>query len=175
MKKSKQIAVCGMLAALSIVFMFLGSILGVFTYVAPLLCSIIMAIICDVANKKYAFITYIAVSVISLIFLNDKECALTYAFFFGYYVIIKDKLEEIKPKWLCLLIKLLIFNAEIIASQLILIYAFGIPFETFWGKWGAVVLLLLANAVFFMYEIMLKRLIILYNVKYRNKVHKLLK
>lgn len=175
MKKSKPIALCGLLAALSLVLMFLGSVLWVFTYVAPLVSSLIIAIICDLAGKKYAFITYLAVSIISVFFLPDKECALTYAFFFGYYVIIKSPLEKIKPKALSYLVKLLIYNAGIISSQLLLIYAFKIPLDNNWGRWGIVLLIALANLVFAAYELMLSKLLILYDIKYKNKVNKLLK
>ncbi len=175
MKKTKPVAICGLLAAMSLALMFLGSVLWVFTYVAPLMCSLIIAIICDVAGKKYALITFVAISVISVFFLPDKECALTYAFFFGYYTIIKDSLEKIKPKLFSFLVKLLIFNAGVVSSQALLIYAFGIPLDNPWGKFGIVILMALANAVFVAYELMLSRLMMLYEVKYKSKVHKLLK
>ena len=164
-----------MLAALSITLLFLGSIIWAFTFVAPLVSSVIIIIISDVANKRNALITYAAVSIISVLFLPDKECALTYVFFFGYYVLIREYLEKIKPKALGFLVKALIYNAGIISSQLILIYVFGIPFEGFWGIWGAVILLLVANLVFVFYELMLSRVLILYELKYKGKVHKLLK
>ena len=175
MKKSKQIALCAMLAALSITLMFLGSIIWAFTYIAPLVSSIIMIIICDTANRKNALITYAAISIISAIFLPDKECALTYVFFFGYYVIIREYLQKIRPKALSILIKALIYNIGIISSQLILVYVFGIPFDGFWGIWGIVILILVANLVFFIYELMLSRVITLYEIKYKNRVHNLLK
>ena len=175
LKKSKQIALCGMLAALILTMMFLGSVIWAFTYIAPLMSSLIMMIICDITGKKNALITFAAVSIISLIFLPDKECALTYAFFFGYYVIIKDFIEKIKPKALCILIKYIIYNAGIISSQLLLIYAFGIPLDNPWGKWGIVILILLANLVFFFYSFMLKRMEILYRVKFRSRIEKMMK
>ena len=175
MKKSKLIALCGMLASLSLVLMFLGSVISIFIYVAPLLCSLIMMVVCDAAGKKYAFITYLAVSIISVLLLPDKECALTYAFFFGYYIIIKDFLEKIKPKWLSFVSKWAVYNLGMLASQLLLIYAFGIPLDMPWGKWGIIVLIVLFNVVFFTYEFMLGRILMIYDLKYRNKVHKLLK
>ena len=164
-----------MLSALSIALMFLGSVIWGFTYVAPLMCSLIMIIICDFFGKKSALIVFFAVSIISLIFLPDKECALTYAFFFGYYVIIKDRLERIRPKALCVFIKYIIYNAGIISSQLLLIYAFGVPLDNPWGKWGIAILILLANLVFFFYEFMLKRMEILYRVKFRSRIEKMMK
>ena len=173
MKKSKQIAFCGMLAALSIALMFLGSIIWAFTYIAPLLCSLIMIIINKSIGRGYSLSTYAAVGIISLIFLPDKECALTYIFFFGYYTIIKEDLEKIKSRLGSLAIKLLIFNSGIILSQLILIYAFGIPFDDFLGKWGAVILLALANLIFFIYEKMLNSMIFIYDKKYQKKIDRL--
>ena len=175
MKKSKQIALCSMLAALTLTMMFLGSVIWAFTYVAPLAGSVIMVIICDAVNKKNALLTYAAVSLISVFFLPDKECALTYVFFFGYYVIIRDNLEKIKPKILSFIVKLIIYNAGIISSQLILIYVFGIPFDNEWGKRGIVLLIALANLVFVTYELMLSRLIMVYDMKYKNRIHKLMK
>lgn len=164
-----------MLAALTLTMMFLGSVIWAFTYVAPLAGSILMIIICDLVNKKNAFITYLAISLISLFFLPDKECALTYVFFFGYYVIIRDNIEKINPKILSFAVKLIIYNTGIISSQLLLIYAFRIPLDNSWGKWGIILLIALANLVFLAYELMLSRLIILYNFKYKNRIHRLMK
>lgn len=164
-----------MFAALSIVLMFLGSVIWGFTYVAPIFCSLIIMIICNTVSKKNAFITYFAVSIISAFFLPDKECALTYAFFFGYYVIIRGNIEKVKPKLLSIIVKYIIYNAGIIASQLLLIYAFGIPLDNPWGKWGIIILIGLANFVFFVYEFMMKRMIVLYNVKYKSRVERMLK
>lgn len=175
MKKSKQIALCSMLAALTLTMMFLGSVIWAFTYVAPLAGSVIMLIICDVANRKNAFLTYLAISIISVFFLPDKECALTYVFFFGYYVIIRDSIEKIKPKALSFTVKVLIYNVGIISSQLLLIYVFNVPLDNSWGKWGIALLVALANIVFLTYELMLSRLIMLYNYKYKKRVHNLLK
>ena len=88
-----------------------------------------MIIICDIADRKSALTCYIAVSIISLLIMPDKECALTYVFFFGFYPIIRDFIEKIKPKPLSYSVKLVIYNAGIIISQLLCFYVFAIPFE----------------------------------------------
>ena len=175
MKKTKQIAFSGMLAALSFTLMFFGSIIWAFTYISPLVCGIIMIIICDILGKRNAFLTYAAVSALSIAFLPDKECALTYVFFFGYYVIIRDSLEKIKPAALRRFVKFLIYNVGIISSQLVLIYVFGIPFDGFWGIWGVIILIVLANIIFIFYEKALSRLIIIYDKKYKSRVNRMLK
>lgn len=175
MKKSKQMAVCGVIAALSVVLLFLGSVVWVFAYCAPILTGLLMIILLQCMDVKSSLIVYVAVSMITLIFMPDKECPLTYIFFFGYYSILKPKLEKIKLKFLSIVLKLVIFNIGIIASQLILIYAFGIPFDNVFGKWGVIVLILLANVVFFVYDKLLNVLIVLFNKKYKNKIMKFIK
>ena len=175
MKKSKEIAFASIFTAFILVIMFLGSALAVLTYVAPLICSIIMMILNDIAGKKFAFLSYAAVSIISIIFLTDKECALTFAFFFGYYPLIRPSIEKIRKKALAFLVKILIFNIGFFLSQIILVFAFGIPFDMPWGKWGIAVFAVLINLVFIVFEFMFKRVIILYELKYKQRIEKFLK
>lgn len=169
MKKSKQTALAGVMAGVSIVIMLLGSVLWVFTYVAPIITGLLMIIICDFADKKTALICYAAVSIITVFALPDKECALTYIFFFGYYPIIRDSLNKIKPKALSYLTKLIIFNAGIVSSQALLVYLFMVPIEKIFGKLTVLILLLLANLIFVVYEALLSMLIIIYQKKKKRR------
>lgn len=168
MKKSKQTALAGVMAALSLILMLLGSVIWIFTYVAPMLTGLLMIIICDIADRKTALTCYIAVSIISLIIIPDKECVLTYVFFFGFYPIVREFIEKIKPKLLSYSVKLIIYNAGIVISQLICFYIFAIPFEKVFGKLTVVILLALANLIFVVYDKLLSMLIIIYQKK-RNK------
>lgn len=174
MKKSKLAALTGLLSALSVVLMFLGSVISVLSYIMPLISGLLMIIIGNY-SQKYSWIMFFVVSIISVFSLPDKECALTYLFFFGYYPIIKYKIDAVRSKLLCWIIKLLIFNTGIIASQFICFYVFGIPFDDVFGKWGIVILLLLANVVFAVYERMFYSLSVIYSRKYKKYVDKLLK
>ena len=56
----------------------------------------------------------------------DREAALMFFFFFGYYSIIKGPLDRVRPKPLQFVIKTLIFNAAVIAAYWIVINLFGI-------------------------------------------------
>ena len=62
-----------------------------------------------------------------------------------------------------------------VASQLVLVYVFGIPFDNFMGKWSWAILLALANVVLILYDKMFDIVIIVYNRKYRHIFEKLLK
>ncbi|MBQ8077105.1 MAG: hypothetical protein IJ235_01850, partial [Eubacterium sp.] len=83
MKRSKQVAVAGMFAALQIVLMFLGSVMWVMCYAAPMFCGLIMIILKESVGVKYCLTAYAVCSIIGILFLPDKECVLTYIFFFG--------------------------------------------------------------------------------------------
>lgn len=175
MHKSKQIAFSGLLSALSVVLMFLGSSISVLSYIMPLLSGLIMIIVTENINKKTAVLVYISVSVLSIVLLTDKECALFYISFFGYYPIIKSDIDKIKNILLLWFVRFSIFNTGILLSQLVCVYLFGIPFDDFLGKWGIVILLILANILFFMYEKLLNMLILIYRKKYKSKFANLLK
>ena len=174
MKRSKQVAVAGMFAALQIVLMFLGSVIWVFCYCAPMLCGLIMIIIKESVGKKYCFIVYAVCSIIGILFLPDKECVLTYIFFFGYYNVIREKFEKL-PNVAAVILKFLLYNVTIAASQAILVYVFGIPFESDFGKWSIPVLILGFNLVFVLYEMLFTRLVYLYHKRYKSRVDRLLK
>lgn len=175
MKKSKQTAAAGVLSALSVVLMFFGSVVSVLSYIMPLLSGLLMIIAMESINRKTALSIYACVSLLSLFLLSDKECALLYAAFFGYYPIIRSELDKIKNRLLLWTMRVILFNVSIVFSQLICVFVFRISFDDFLGKWGIAVLLLLANLLFVMYEKLLAMLIVLYRKKYKSKINNLLK
>ena len=85
MKKSVKAAFCGMAAALSVALMFAGSLFYIFAYAIPMLLGIIVLMINKTFGRGVAFYVYLAVSVLSMLFVPDKEAVLMYALFFGYY------------------------------------------------------------------------------------------
>ena len=95
-RKTKFTALCGLLTALSVVLMLPTFFIPIFTYVAPLFSGLVISVTQNVAGKKWGFGVYVAVGTISLILLSDKEAALTYIAFFGYYPLIKEPLERLK-------------------------------------------------------------------------------
>ena len=90
-------AYCGMAAALSIAFMLLGAVIPIFMYIAPAIASFLVATVCVECGKTLAWTAYGAVSLLSLLFVPDKEVALTFVFLLGYYPLVKPKFEHIRP------------------------------------------------------------------------------
>ncbi|MDD6602814.1 MAG: hypothetical protein PUE73_00515 [Eubacteriales bacterium] len=175
MKKSLVIAMSGIITGLSVVAMFLGSVVWIFSYVMPIVAGLLIIILSASAGKKSGLYVFFATCVLSLILLPDKEPALLYSFFFGYYPLIKDALDGIKSRVLKLGTKFVIFNIAMVASQLVLVYVFGIPFDNFMGKWSWAILLALANVVLVLYDKMFDIVVIVYNRKYRHIFERLLK
>lgn len=175
MKNSKVIAYSGVATALSVVMLFLGSIFWVLGYTMPLVASLVMIILLDSISQKSALLTFISTSIISFILLNDKECVLLYILFFGYYPLIRHKINDIKPKFLSYLLKFITFNAAMVLTQVLCVYVFGIPFDDMLGKWGIVVFVLCLNLVFVVFDKLYTLLLKLYRIKLKKKVEKYIK
>lgn len=175
MKNSKVIAYSGVATALSVVMLFLGSIFWVLGYTMPLVASLVMIILLDSISQKSALLTFISTSIISFILLNDKECVLLYTLFFGYYPLIRDKINDIKPKFLSYLLKFITFNAAMVLTQVLCVYVFGIPFDDMLGKWGIVLFVLCLNLVFVVFDKLYTLLLRLYRIKLKKKVEKYIK
>lgn len=104
-----KIALGGVLAALAVSMMSIGGLIPVATYVCPMLCALLLQLVCTVCGKTIAWAWYGAVSILSLLLSPDKEAAATFLFI-GYYPIVKPSLDRRKMKWLY---KLLLFNVSI--------------------------------------------------------------
>lgn len=173
-RKSFYIAFSGISTALSVVLLSLGSVIWIFSYLMPIISGLFMIIVNDLFGRKSALLTYICVSVLSLVLLTDRESALMYVAFFGYYPLVKGSYEKIKLKFVQILLKLLTFNFAIISVELICVYVFLIPFDSFLGKWGAIILLALGNLLFVVYEKLIVALTILYQTRLKNRITKYL-
>ena len=94
--KARQMALGGMLAAVCIVIMCLGSIIPVNTYVCPVLCILTGAVVLDRCGRRTAWCHYLAVAVLAMLLAPDREAALVYAFL-GYYPMLRPVFERLGP------------------------------------------------------------------------------
>ena len=156
--KTKNTAVCGLMTALSVVLMLITTIVPVFMYVLPIVTGLLVVFVEDVTSKKWAFGVYASTSFLALLLLTDKEAALTYTLFFGYYPIIKDIIDRL-PKWVAWLLKLFIFNLAVLGIGAISFYLFGVAGDEYneFGKYTIPVLMLMANLVFVLYDLCLTK------------------
>ena len=156
--KTKNTAVCGLMTALSVVLMMLTTLVPVFMYVLPIVTGILVLFVADVSNKRWGAGVYFSTAFLSLLLITDKEAALTYALFFGYYPLIKDIIEKL-PKALAWILKFILFNLAAVGIGVISFYLFGVSREEYdeFGKYTIPILLIMANVAFFLYDFCLTK------------------
>lgn len=147
-----NMALGGILAALAVVIMSMGTLIPVATYVCPMLCALLLKTVLSTCGKRTAWAWYGAVAILSLLMASDKEAAAVFAFI-GYYPIVKPTLDRKKLPWLW---KGLLFNASILVMYWLLMHLFGMDQITQElegvGFAMTAVLLLLGNVTFFLLD-----------------------
>ena len=155
--KAYPVALGGMLAAVAVVLMSIGTVLPVATYAAPVLCMMVGQVVLKICGSRIAWAWYGAVAILSLLLAPDKEAAAVFLVL-GYYPIVKPKLDGIKGKWLW---KALLFNGTILLLYWILLKVIGMEqlLRDFEGMGFAMyaVLLILGNVTFFLLDVILGR------------------
>lgn len=144
-----------------------------FTYAMPAISGCLIIIPTVEAGKKHSLAVFAVVSVLSFI-ICEKESAITYILFFGYYPIIKSIIEKITNRAVEWIIKLAIFNISFVLILLLGTYIFGIDnsaLEEF-GKFTWPVLMLCGNIMFIAYDICVTRVVSVYIRIYRPKIKK---
>lgn len=154
MKQSKRMAMCGMMAALSVVLMVIGGALGLGMYVSPLLAGLCLIPIGNAYGRKYQIILWLAVSVLSLILVPNIEESLMYLCLFGCYPILRPQFQKL-PKVLRFIVKLLFFTIVFTALQLLIVLVL-VPEAM--GTGMLVTLILLADATLMVYDFVLPRI-----------------
>lgn len=176
-RQSTKVALCGIISSVSVVLMFMTGLVPFLTYTLPAVSGALLAIIVIEINKKWATGAYIAISLLSLLIVADKEAAMFFVAFFGYYPIIKEVIESKLPKVLEWIVKLLLFNAAAVAAYMVIIYVFGIPFDEMeeYGKYSVFLLLAMGNIIFILYDYCMTSLITLYYQRWQKSFHNLFK
>ena len=171
-KKSYRLALCAVVSALSLVMMLLTGLIPVGTYAFPCIAGALLAVVVIEAGYSGALLVYAVVSVLSFFFVTDKEAALYYTAFLGFYPVLKGILERIKSKVVRYILKFSAFNLCVIAAFFISIYVLMVPKESFelFSVYLPWVFLLLGNVVFLVYDICLTILITEYVSKWRDKL-----
>ena len=122
-------------------------------------------------GARWAWPTFAVVAILSVFFVPDKQAALLYVIFFGYYPILKALIERLKNKIVQWVLKYAVFNAAIVSAYFIAIYLLNIPADSLslfgvslpWVFWIA------GNVIFFIYDIAITGVVAFY-IKQLHKV-----
>lgn len=153
MRQSKTIASCGMAAALSVVVMIIGGILGLGMYASPMIAGFLLPPIGKKFGVKYEWTLWGAVSLLCFILVPNAEQNLMYLCFFGLYPLLYPHFEKLKGKlkWVC---KFLYFNVVVIAVEALVMLVL-VPESM--GLVMTIVLLIMGNFIFLCYDLLIGR------------------
>jgi len=165
-KGTRRLTVCAMLCALGVVLLYLGAIIEVIDISAAVLASLLAVLAVIEYGRVWAWVVYGVTGLLSLLLLPSKLPALMYVLFFGFYPILKERIECMKTKVWQWTIKEAVFNIALVLMlwlssffmskdammiELILVFSLG------------------ANVVFVLYDVAMTRLISLYIYKLRSR------
>ena len=149
---ASAIALGGMLAALAIVIMSLGTSLMIGTYACPVLVIIIQKLVLLTCGKRIAWAWYGAVAILGVMLSPDKEAAAVFVCL-GYYPMVKPWLDKRRFSWLW---KLTLFNGTLVVMYWLLMNLLGFDHlaEEFFGMgvFMLVVILIMGNMIFYMLD-----------------------
>lgn len=169
-KGAGRTALVGVLTALSLIFLYVSSVLptGRLGFVA--LAGLLPAGAVVSASLPAGAFCYAATGVLGLLLLPDKGNALLYLVFFGLYPLVKCLIERLRKLPIELACKSLFFNAALTLCWFVLRSALltGLP-ASFGQPW---ILYLLGNAVFWVYDLGFSKLIAFYAVRIDKAVRR---
>lgn len=143
---TQRLALGGVLAALAVALMSLGTLLPMMTYVCPFLCGAIMELVLWFCGKSLARAWYAAVCILSLLMCPDREAAVVFLFF-GWYPLVKPALDR---KKLPLLWKTILYNISLLAAYYVLLHIVGV--EDYEGGWLLLALFVLWNVTLYFFD-----------------------
>lgn len=115
-------ALGGMLTAVAVVIMSLGSLIPLNTYLCPVICILLTRPVIERCGRRIGWCYYLATAILSLMLASDREAALVYAFL-GYYPMIRPFFEKLGA--LAWFAKLMLFTLAGAASYGVLLVVMG--------------------------------------------------
>ena len=163
--RTRQIAVCGLLTALSVVFTWFGAVTDVLDLTMLMLSSFCIVFAVIEMGNRWAWLIWAVTAVLSLLLLPNKLAAVLYLMG-GMYPIAKAAFEKLHPavSWI---LKLSAFNTIQLFFLLIAQKIFGMTGADYSFAAGPI---LFNNLVFFVYDITLTVFITFYLVKLRRRL-----
>lgn len=152
-KQARKIAVCGMTAALGVVIMLLGNVLSLGMYLAPMLVGLCLTVLGKEWGIRYQVLLWLAIGLLSFILISNPEQNLMFIGLFGWYPILRPSLQKL-PTLSRVTVKFLMFNLIVIALEALLILVL-VP--EILGTGLMILLLLLGNVIFFVYDFAIPR------------------
>ncbi len=164
-KKTSKLAYSGVIAALSVLLLYLSSVLPTLRIGLVAVAGVLPAVMVVRFGISSGFMVYAITSLITLILLPGKGTVLLYVVIFGHYPMFKSLFERSKRLWIEWVAKLALFN--ILLTLIILISDALIYDLTGSSEIAVPIIYLVGNVVFIAYDIGFTGLIAKYIVKFK--------
>ena len=164
-----------MASALGVVALYLGSFIEVLDISAAVLASVLCAVMVIEYGKGAPLSVFLVTALLSLLLLPNKFPALLYVVFFGYYPIIKEKIEKIRSRIAQWAVKLCIFAAATVLLFL-LMNVFTVDVDMSECPGGIIIkaaFALLIALTLVIYDLALTKIITFYIIRLRNRFKKI--
>ena len=169
-----KVALCGVIGGLCITILVMGYLFPFATYACPAAAACMIIPVLYEYRQKTAFTLYAAVSFLEIMLVPEQEMVFMFIFVYGFYTVIKFSIDRIKNKAARFAAKFAYINISLIISYGLLLIVFPVAalVNEFKGYTLAFTALLIAmfNLVFFLYDKMLERLLMIYVYRLRNKL-----
>lgn len=167
--KSKQIALCGLLCALAVVLMVLAGSIGIGTFLGPMLAMAALLPLLEEYGAKTAAAAYAVTAILAFLIVPELELSMVYAAF-GWYPILRIRLNRISARPVRLAIKVALCAAVILLLYGVLLRALGMTADLMEATpLFNLLLLVLGIFTFLMIDLALDRLTFLWRRKFRKR------
>ena len=165
-KAGKYIAFSGILTALAVVVMLLGSYFTVAAYALTGVASFLVYVIRTECDLRHGIAAYVCICLLGLLFVPYKEIVWLFLLLAGYYPLLKNRLDTLRFPLLRVAVKLLICNGTMVFffySTVNLIYTGRmLPEYAQYAKLLSVGFVILGNAAFLCFDLALGRVLRFY-------------
>ena len=175
MKKGTfRVAFCGLITAFSFVLMLLTNLIPVGTFALPCLAGVLLVAVVIEFGPKWALGAFAAVSILSALFAGDKEAAVYFIAFFGFYPILKSGIERLPARVLQYVIKYAVFTVCMIGAFFVCKLVLMIPDDEFTigGVYIPWLFLLVGEIAFIFYDLFVTIIVTNYILRVRNRLFK---
>ena len=177
-QKTKKMTISALMAAMGVALLFIGALIETLDLSMAALASFFCIFAVIEMGGAYPWLIYSVTGVLSIILMPYSMGGWFYILFFGYYPILKEKIEKLKMP-IAWLIKIALLNVALVICITLasIVFYGGNMLETLftmfgaegWGMYAVIGICVLVNIVFVIYDIALTRLITFYFVKLRHR------
>lgn len=161
--KAKDITLAGLMVALSVIVLYLTTIIPINTFAILTIASVIIPITIMRSNIKTAVLVYAATSLLGF-FIVPINFFLMYFMFFGIYGIVKYFIEKLRKLPLEIALKYIFFNVILVLALTVLKGFIG-DLNIKMPIWAFIII---AEAAFYVFDYALTILISFYIEKFKH-------